>query len=153
MTTYENAPKIFDPEKSQRASYLNNLSDKELFQRYFVRDNNISWVDDLNEEKERTLVSNPEKNVYPLTLSIFGQPLNYFCALIHKKIAPFAPSGYKLNAKSILEDLEAMLSENKNETRKVAVSGKTSLFIVQIANFTLELHDRGIEFKCGTTVD
>lgn len=144
--TSNSVGKVFDPYKSSKAKEMMKMSSRELFERYFVVDNKVSWIVDLNREKNATKFNNPEKDAYPLIISIMGQPLNYIFSQIHKKLSPYIPEGYKWNAKAIMTDLEALLAENVKETRRAAVSKETSPYIAEIADFLVKVYDNGIEF-------
>ena len=142
-----NVEKAFDPYKSNRAREMMNMSSREVFERYFVKDNNISWIEDFDNEKNETIFNNEERNAYPFVTSIVGEPLNVICSIIHKTLNAYIPKGYKLNSKAIVTDLETILSENMNETRKAAVTKKASRFIWQLSHFFVEIYNKGIEYK------
>ena len=144
--------KAFDPYKSKKARELMNMSSRAVFERYFVEDDNVSWIEDFNKEKNETVFNNEERNAYPFVTSIVGEPLNVICSIIHKTLNAYIPRGYKLNSKAIITDLEAILSENMNETRKAAVSKKASPFIWQLSRFSVEIYNKGIEYKSDLTV-
>ena len=146
------ANKVFDPNKSNKAREMMNMSSRAVFERYFVKDNNVSWIEDFNNEKNETIFNNEERNAYPLITSIVGEPLNVICSIIHKTLNAYIPKGYKLNSKTIIKDLEGILSENMNETRKAAVSKQATPFIWQLARFTVEVFNQGIEYKSGLSV-
>ena len=152
MTASNGAQKGFDPSKSAKAQELLNMSPRAIFERYFVYDNNVSWIEDFNREKNATVLNNPEKDAYPLITSIIGQPLNVICSIIHKTLFAYIPVGYKLNSKNIIKDLEVVLSENMNETRKAAVTKKATPFIWQLAQFFVEIYNQGIEYKSSLNV-
>ena len=144
--------KAFDPTKSKKARELMNMSSQAVFERYFVKDNNVSWVEDFNNEKNETVFNNEEKNAYPFVTSIVGEPLNVICSIIHKTLNAYIPKGYKLNAKAMITDLEAILSENMNETRKAAVTKKATPFIWQLSVFSVEIYNKRIEYCSGYSV-
>lgn len=150
--TANGSEKVFDPNKSAKARELMRMSPRALFERYFVYDNHVSWIVDFNNEKNATILNNPEKDAYPLISSIVGEPLNVICSIIHKTLNAYIPQGYKLNSKAIITDLEAILSENMNETRKAAVTKKASPFIWQLARFSVTIYNQGIEYKAGLTI-
>lgn len=152
MTASNGVEKAFDPNNSKRATELMSMSSRAVFERYFVADNKVSWIEDFNNEKNETVSNNPEKDAYPLISSIVGEPLNVICSIIHKRISAFVPVGYKLNSKAIIKDLEVILSENMNETRKAAVSQQATPFIWQLAQFSVEIYNQGIEYKSGLSI-
>ena len=129
--------KAIDPNKSIRANRLMGLTDKEIFNRYFIKDNGVEWLDDFNALKNMTDTNG--KDVYRKTVSLLGQPLRLICTILQKRLLEeYTPVGYKFNAKSFIEDLEALLNDNPNQSRETAVSQKANEFTIQLSNFLVE---------------
>lgn len=144
--------KAFDPNKSIRANRLMGLTDKEIFNRYFIKDNGVEWLDDFNALKNMTDTNG--KDVYRKTVSLLGQPLRLICTILQKRLLEeYTPVGYKFNAKSFIEDLEALLNDNPNQSRETAVSQKANEFTIQLSNFLVETVNRGITYQSGFSVD
>lgn len=146
------AEKVFDPYKSRKSREMMNMTPRAVFERYYVADNNVSWIEDFNNEKNETIFNNEERSAYPFVTSIVGEPLNVICSIIHKTLNAYIPAGYKLNSKAIITDLETILAENMNETRKAAVTKKSTPFIWQLSRFSVEIFNKGIEYKSGYNI-
>lgn len=136
--------KAFDPTKSATASKMMNMTEKEVFERYFVKNNNVFWVDDFNQEKYSK--NRNEEDLYPKTLTLLGQPLNVICTIINKFTCQYLPAEYKLNSKSLLEDMEAILVENPRDARNTAATGEANEFTVQFGRFFTQILNKGLDY-------
>lgn len=150
------AAKTFDPKKSVRATYLNNLTDKQLFERYLKPAGKTTWLQDMDEELNTFKPNSTTEFLYPLCVSLEGKNLDYIISAINLKIpSEFIPNGYKLNSKQILTDVEAVLNENRNLTRQASLSENTTLFIADVSAYFVNLiKGRCLEYseKIGLTV-
>ena len=141
----------FDPEKSARARMLNNLSQKELFNRYYMTDNGVSWLKNLNTELNKTKPQNSDEDLYPYLVSLIGKALDFIPSYINKKMMPFIPKNYKLNAAAIARDIEAVLAENIAETRAASRANKANSYIVEAMEFFVERLNDGLNYQLGLT--
>lgn len=134
------AKKGFDPSKSRRAQYLNSLSDKDLFNRYLIPVNKTTWFEDMLEELNKFKPNTEGEAVYPLSISLQGNNLDYIISALNLKIpAKFMPNGYKLNSKAILTDVEAILAENTKATHQSSLEKNATLFVVQLSEYVVQL--------------
>lgn len=147
MANFNNKTDLaFDPSKSRRATKLMSLSSKEVFERYFLPDNKVSWLRDLNKELNKKKKDSDE-NLFPLLVSLVGEALDYIPSFIDHKISPFIPQGYKLNSTTIAQDLEAIFAENKQKVREASANNEATLFIVQLMDFAVKLYNKGIDYQ------
>ena len=140
MAENKKLPKHFDPEQSKMASYLSNLTDKQLFERYFTKDNGVSWKEDFEDLLNSFTNENKEEYVYSLAVSLQGKALNDFVSVINLYVPQkLVPKGYKLNSKALLEDYEKILAENPKRTHEASIKSRTenkaTLYVTQIDDF------------------
>ncbi len=133
------AKKEFSLENSKFAQELNNLTNEEIVDRYFVK-GSYSKENSFDAEMEKSLnliSSGSNLPKFPLAKSIAGINLNHFFSTIRDAVnAYWITDGYKINAEKIWEDFESVLQEFKRET--AAVSGNREVlspFIQKISNF------------------
>lgn len=136
--------RAFDPALSATSVRMMNMSDKEIFQRYFVKNNNVSWVEDFNDQIN--LQDNNKKDVYPRIVTLLGRPLNIICSIINKFACEYIPADYKLNARTVAQDLESILLENTKGSRDTSSSAEENAFIVQLARFFNQTINKGIDY-------
>lgn len=139
--------KAFDPNKSGRATALMNMSDSQLFNRYFMYDNGVDWIDDFNNIKSEVKPDGSDKYPKIYSLSLAGHPLSVLCTIIHKRLLePYAPLGYKFNSKNFVEDLESILNDNTLQSLNASGTAKANEFIVQLSNFFVETICKGLMY-------
>lgn len=141
--------KAFDPTKSATSLKLMNMSDEEIFQRYFKKDNGIDWVSDFEDEINRR--DKDKKDVYPRIVTFLGQPLDVICSIINNFIYEYLPGEYKLNSKAFAQDLENILLENTKFSRETASTAETNEFTVQVATFFKKMINKGIDYTDSLT--
>ncbi len=144
-----NEQKAFIPESSSTACRISLLSGRELFNRYFIADNKVSWSKDFFFERTRMDDNVP---VYGLINALNGIPLQTIVTIIRDNVVSFVPAGYKLNSKVIVQDLEAILSENRAQTLEAVdkklqdPSSLTTPFIIELSNFLCKAFIDGIKY-------
>ena len=133
------AKKEFSLENCVFAQELNNLTNEEIVDRYFIK-GSYTKESSFDAEMEKSLnivASGSNLPKFPLAKSIAGINLNHFFSTIRDAVnAYWITDGYKINAEKIWEDFESVLKEFKRET--AAVSGNREVlspFIQKIANF------------------
>ncbi len=127
--------KIYNPKNSDFANKIQNELDRDVdsvFNQYFVKDNGVSWRDDLN-----NILNERWETDYRLLASLNGDPLEYMYRKINICVPPYIPEGYKLNAKKVLDTLETLCNENRQETSKSALSAQTTRYIVEITRYLI----------------
>ncbi len=144
-------PLVFKPENSKRARYLQSLSQRDLFNRYFVRTNkDQNFLQDFNNELARTDVNGNYVNLF--TVSLVGEPLSYIPSLVNYKFAAFIPANYKINGTVLCQDMEAMLKENPAETKKAAMTEEATNYIVDMGDFLVERINFGLDHYIGHSI-
>lgn len=135
----------FDPEKSPTAQKILQMSDKELFDRYFVRAQNSNWdiVNEYSTELDKFVPNSANKSLYPKALSWRGTPMNFIITNLHGDVEPYIPQNYKFNMKSILSDVERILGENMEFAQYVSKIKRSDSFsakgfVAQLADFLSE---------------
>ena len=149
----------FKPEKSNRATYLQSLTDEQLFDRYYTyNDHKSNFFKDALTQVRRGEVDQVKYTVtyqYPWLRQLEGTPYNYIFNRISNEmevpISSIMPE-YKLNAEAIASDLEAILSEKNNLVYTVKAREKRdqkiqTYFIAELVDFILDLINRGYKFK------
>ena len=134
----------FDVNKSSTAKYLNNLTDKEIFHRYFKKGKSTTnfgdeLIEELNEwEDEKHLARK-----YPLIASLSGKCLDIIVSLLELKLpTALYPDGYVPNVPVITRDIEKVLGENVKALHEAVVASsnnKGTLYIYQLCDFFNEL--------------
>ena len=156
MANQNRIQKAFEPNKSSRAVALTNMSDEDIFNRYFIFDDGVAWRVDLNRIKSE--ITNSGEHKYPKTYSL-SLPKNIYSSnplesksllsamytIINGKIVePFTPTGYKFNAQNFVEDLEAILNENPLHSLEALDVSKARMFVVQLSIFFNDTISRGL---------
>lgn len=123
--------------KSKYLKKLEDKTDKEIFDRYFVKDANITkenkndifykdYKDGINEDE-----------YYDTFCKINGINNNHIFASVRDKVVSTAQSfGYKINTKNLIKDIDTILNEDtfKYEMLDVASDNiKLSKFIEELA--------------------
>lgn len=148
-----NNVRIFDPQNSTRGKALLNATPQQLFERYFTKDNNVSWLKDFNTELNKEQPGDPNSYLYPYLVSLIGEALNFIPSYLHRKVNKYIPAGYKLNAGAVARDVEAILQENPNQTRMASTNNKANKFIVEVMEFCVERFNKGLDYKLGLAQD
>ena len=139
--------KAFEPNKSSRAVALMNMSDEDLFNRYFMFDDGIEWIDDFNRIKREDNESRKDKYKKVYSLSLARRPLDVICTIVHKRLLEtYTPNGYKFNSRNFIEDLESILNDNVLQSLNAAGTAKENEFIVQLSNFFVETIYKGLSY-------
>ena len=135
----------FDINKSLTAKYLDNLTDKSLFYRYFKKGSTTSNFGDLMiEELNQWADTNQTVRKYPLLASINGKCLDIVVNALELKMPnAFFPNGFIPNIEAITKDIEKVLSENIKAVHEAMVASqkndKGTLFIFELTDFFNEL--------------
>ena len=129
----------FSLETSSVAQELNNLSNEELIERYFVK-GGYTKENGILEEMQTGINLQKDDGTgprFPLAKSIAGPNLNFFFSTVSDTVAGYwIVDGYKLNVEQIWEDFESVLKENRRKTASVSANRDTlSPFIQKISNF------------------
>lgn len=158
--------RTFDPALSITSLKIMNLSDKEIFARYFIKNDNASLFDDF--KREINSKNNEGQPLYPETFNFNskkikvnpeGKPLNnqhaplsVICSIIDKESCNEIPVEYKLNSKALLEDLENILIENPDVNLDNYPNQKLNAFTVQLSLFLVEKINLGIDYIKSLTI-
>ncbi len=154
MADQNKIKKAFDPNKSKRATTLMNMSDEQLFKRYFIVDNGIAWINDFNRIKDEEDKNGNDRYPKTYSLSLAGRPLDVICSIIHRRLLEtYTPNGYKFNSRNFIEDLESILNDNVLESLKATGTAKENEFIVQLSNFFVETIHKGLIYQQSLLAD
>lgn len=144
----------FIPDNSAVARKLDNMSDQELFERYFVPTNNPNW--DIRKDASDVVnvkIPKTEKYKYAKTVSVSGEPLDYFVAVLSNRLNTYIPNGYKLNMLNIIEDFENILIENSEQARDVSRTKKVNRFLYDVTRYFVDLCNLGLDYILADTAN
>ncbi len=128
----------FNKDNSKKATFLESLSDEALYHRYIVKGDILKWMDECTELLNQ---NNPDTTpVYGCCVSLVGQMLNDIVSLFFlKSQTQLKDTGYTLNAKQIISDLEALYKENKKEVLQSQINGKLTPYMRHATKYILSL--------------
>ena len=126
----------FDPNASTTAKKLDELSNKELFDRYFIPtdDNNWGIAKDAT-DAVASRYKNLNKYKYEKVRTLNGDPLNYFVTTLDNNVTTYIPEGYKFNMEAIIADLEKILCENVEHTRTISRTKQVDFFLKELSTY------------------
>lgn len=151
----QQSKRTFNPNNSNKSIEIINMSDEELFNRYFIKDNGVAWLDDFNKLKIATNKNGDD--VYPQILSfdIANNSMSTILSILHHRLLKMhTPNGYKFNVKNFMDDLETILKDNPDQTLEVTGTAKANEFIVQLSNFFVEaLHNGVVYYRSSLSIN
>lgn len=146
MAEQNRIKRTFEPNKSSKARAMLNMSDEEVFKRYFIADNGVEWLADFNRIKVST--DKYGNDIYKQILYVDhdGKAMPLIVSIIEKRfLEAQKPNGYKFNAKNFMDDLEVLLQEHPIltiEASKDTEEGRK--FAVQLSNFFRDVLSNGL---------
>lgn len=150
----ENADYHFNRENSATAKRLSEMSDRQLFNRYFLPTNDNSWTPRDEAMKALSIkIPNSPRFKCEKVRSLSGPPLDYFVAGLNIDLMGWVTDGYKFNLANIMEDFELILGENWEHARTVARTKTTDIFIEEVLRFIEEHIQLGIDHIVGSTFE
>ena len=134
----------FDVNKSTTAKYLDNLTDKEIFNRYFKKGTTTTnFGDDLIEELNEWVDEKHLQRKYPLMASLTGKCLDIVVSMLELKLpTALYPNGYVPNVPAITRDIEKILGEDVKALHEAVVASsnnKGTAYIYQLCDFFNDL--------------
>lgn len=133
--------------KSTTAQDIMNMSDEDIIRRYLIlspevkKQTESETIDMWRKEFfDQAYLPHPENNdIYanPYTASLAGEPLSYIATKLKDSVViPFAKTeGLKVNSKTLVADLEKILTDNYTSTMKSAGRPKASKFVQEVSTF------------------
>ena len=137
---------VFNPKTSPIAQRITNLSDKELFDRYIIKNDGKS----LNDEFLKVVSSSDKENyaLYPNVYSIEGPNLDYILRSIMQKCSRFLRQGYRIKADNFVADIDAILDGFVDEIDKINRNTPVTPVVKEVTDYISEeiLNNRVLKF-------
>ena len=138
----------FEISKSRRATYLSNLTNDELYARYFKKytgsqeEKQATYINEFSDEMNRF---ENGKDVYGYLATLLGDKLDALATRLYKSVAVYMRPDCILNAKAVMQDIETIMSENKQYSMKAAQNPTLTPFMRQLSDFMVENLTKGLE--------
>ena len=137
---------VFDPKKSPVALKIANLSDKELFDRYIIKNDGRSL-----KEEFLNVVSTSDKDnyaIYPNVYSIEGPNLDYILRSIMQECSRFVRQGYRIKSDNFVADIDLILDGFIDEIDRINKDTPLSPVVREVTNYITEeiLNNRVLKY-------
>lgn len=125
--------------------YLEGLKPEYIAKRYFIKNDNNGWLNDIQVAKRITTPDGKFK--FKFASSFIGPSASFLNGLIVHQLEPQIPSHLKLNAAAVAEDINKFLSENEEYALEISTDLTDSHHYAEdMAIEMLKIYGRGLKF-------
>lgn len=125
--------------------YLESLKPEQIAKRYFIKNNNASWLKDIQAAKQSQTSQGKYKFKYACTF--IGPSASFLNGLIIEQLEHQMPSHLKVNAMAVAEDIDKFLAENEDIALEISTDlTKTHDYAVDMSLEMLKTYGKGLKY-------